>query len=161
MSQCLSLGNIMSILPIDLGTPQPAPTPTNPPTINDPVQAQDVVVTTTSTFRTQVLEPVGWAGMDGALKYTKVRRGYGLQANQATKRRKSLWSRVFAAAEPLSSAPRDVGCISCDHNGAVICLNGTHYAICEEHCAVPWKLGTELRCVSGKVKREGKRVAVG
>ncbi|KAF1848443.1 uncharacterized protein K460DRAFT_403725 [Cucurbitaria berberidis CBS 394.84] len=108
-SQSVSQKNQMSILPIDLGTPQPALT--NPTASKDAVNVQDVAVSATphfydntgdppatSTFRTEVLDPVGWAGVDDGRKYTKTRRGLERQENKATKRRKTFWPRFFVAA---------------------------------------------------------------
>ncbi|CAO2654274.1 Nn.00g110070.m01.CDS01 [Neocucurbitaria sp. VM-36] len=91
--------------------PNPPTTPTTP-TTNERIQAQNIDIPTTSnpdnattidhatpSFQTKVLnddssDPVGWAGVDNALKYTKRRRG---QENKVTKRRRSFWSRFFVA----------------------------------------------------------------
>jgi hypothetical protein len=42
-------------------------------------------------------------------------------------------------------------CVTCEKGRDLVCINGTHYGLCDEGCAEPRKLREGMKCVDGRI----------
>jgi hypothetical protein len=77
------------------------------------------------------------------------------EESKASKRRVNHWFRFFAAAEP--SVGRIMNeCLACDREGEVTCLPARRYMWCTDGCAITEKLGCDMVCEDGVIRKEGE-----
>jgi len=101
------------------------------------------------TLKTKYIDALDFRGMDNATP--PARRD---EESKATKRRINYWTRFFAVADPL--APRAMEqCLACDEEGEVTCLPGGKYTWCTDGCVVTLKMGCDMICKQGTIRKEG------
>jgi hypothetical protein len=77
------------------------------------------------------------------------------EESKASKRRVNYWFRFFAAAEP--SVRWIVNeCLASDRDGEVTCLPARRYIWCTDGCAITAKLGCDMVCEDGVIRKEGE-----
>jgi hypothetical protein len=111
------------------------------PTYHPPrpsIEARDFFNSTTAVWKTQYI------------KHTKTRRA---EENKAEPRRKTYWSRFFVIADIVPG--KENVCLACDDEGRVTCLERGRYTWCKNGCLKVEKLGCDMVCDEGLIRREG------
>jgi hypothetical protein len=173
MSQIIpGIGNSTSTPDLTLLTTIDEPIASETEGSSDPAASSTPIVENTEgengEVKTSTLDPVVWAGMDGALMTKAKRSAEREQESGAEIQRRVFCARIFPHAHPTrAQIVRDEDedeeyqrrttewneseCVECEKGMEIVCINGTHVGFCDEGCAEPRELREGTKCVDGKI----------